>query len=740
MITRFTTLSSRLAVVLAFLFTVAACGGGGSGGFIPDDGSDDAYFVSVVLLDLLGEPTNTVTATKPARLQVTVTKKNRNGSPIPDVVVEASSDIASISPESNTGLTDENGVATFKVESAGSIGAGTITATVQNAPAGTETGTINIQVVKADLRIGYFEGPDFIDGVLDIQPEGELSPGGTANITFAIIDEFGNLADTQERVLFASDCIATGRATLPENPATVIGQGIVNYTANGCEGEDVITASLIDTPSQATGTVSVAPLSSTAGKITFTKADPAVIVVKGTGDGQQRLEKMTVSFLVTDTADKPIPGVDVSFELSTTEGGLALSNATATSNSSGAATTEVTAGSVPTTFFVFATIDAKGVSTTTEVLAVSTGVADQRGISLTVTGGGNVIENGFNVDGVEREITVKMRDKFGSPVLSGTTALFVAEYGRIDPSCSLGISNGARVEGIPTTGECKVLWTSDDPRMPSDSSLVKTITAVGCGSYTGGRGPCPDDLGAARGGRSTISVSANGEEWFDDANNNNRYDDGETFENLPESFTDYNEDGVYTPVIGARCDNPPTSTDDCKGAGADEPYNDRNDDGRYNTNNNPALYNGILCPAEGDGVFCSTELVDVRAEVVLILSDASSWDSALVNPGIKQKVNTTNWGDEYVVYISDQYNNPPPAGSTVKIEPLGDCTLQSPANISVPNKTTPGAITVDVETDGEGVDGNIRVTLLATDGSTYEKTYGCEVRDPNDPDDGRIDR
>ena len=734
MFNRFATLSSRLAVMLAVLFTVAACGGGGSGGFIPDDSADDRYFVSVVLLDLLGEPTNTVTATKPARLQVTVTKKNRNGAPIPDVVVQASSDIATISPESNTGLTDENGVATFKVESGGSIGAGTITATVQNAPAGTEAGSINIQVIKADLRIGYFEGSDFIDGVLEIQPEGELSPGGTASLTFAVVNEFDNLADTQESVLLASDCLAKGLATVPENPATVIGQTSINYTAKGCEGDDVITATLIDTPSQASGTVSIAPLSSTAGKITFAQADPAVIVIKGTGDDQQRKEKATVTFRVTDTADTPVPGVDVSFKLSTVAGGLALSNATATSNNSGLVTTEVTAGSVPTTFFVFATIDAKGISTTTDVLAVSTGVADQRGISLTVTGGGNVIENGFNVDDVEREITVRMRDKFGSPILSGTIAVFDAEYGRIDPSCSLGISNGARLEGTPPTGECKVLWTSDEPRMPSDSSLVKTISTKSCASYTGGRGPCPDDLGAARGGRATISVSADGEEWFDDANGNNRYDEGETFENLPESFTDHNEDGVYTPVIGARCDNPPTSTDDCNGAGADEPYNDRNGDGRYNTNSSPAQYNGLLCPAEGDGVFCSTELVDVRTEVILILSDALSWDSALVNTRTKKKETNTIWGDDFVVYISDQYNNPPPAGSTVKIEPLGDCTLQSPASVSVPNKTSPGAIAVDVQTDGEGVDGDVRVTLLAGDGSTYETTYDCVVRDPNEPD------
>ena len=69
-------------------------------------------------------------------------------------------------------------------------------------------------MVKADLRIGYLEGPDFIDGILDIQPEGELSPGGTAAITFAVVDEFGNLADTQESVILASDCIAKGLATV----------------------------------------------------------------------------------------------------------------------------------------------------------------------------------------------------------------------------------------------------------------------------------------------------------------------------------------------------------------------------------------------------------------------------------------------------------------------------------------------------------------------------------------------
>ena len=75
MITRFATLFSRLAAMLAVIFTLVACGGGGGGGgFIPDDEAEDRYFISMVLLDLLGEPTNTVTSTLPARLEVRVTK------------------------------------------------------------------------------------------------------------------------------------------------------------------------------------------------------------------------------------------------------------------------------------------------------------------------------------------------------------------------------------------------------------------------------------------------------------------------------------------------------------------------------------------------------------------------------------------------------------------------------------------------------------------------------------------
>jgi hypothetical protein len=740
MITRLATFNGRLAILFAFLIGLAACGGGGggdgdnSGGFLPDDSSDNIYYVDVVLLDALGEPTNTVTTTRPNRLEVTVTKKNKNGAPIADVIVTVASTIADIDPDQGSGLTNADGVATFRVQSTGTLGAGTITASVDNAPAGTETASINIQVVKANLRLGYFEGTDFIDGMIDVQPKETLSPGGTAYLTFSVVDEFGALAVTDEQVKLASQCIGGNFATLnPANPISITGQATVAYTANGCEGDDIITGTLVDTPSQATATVSIAPLSSTAEKVVPVSADPPVIVLKGTGDGVIRKETTTLKFRVTDASGRPIPNVDVAFDLSTRVGGLALGDTEDTSDINGNVTTTVTSGDAPTRFLVFATLVDSGISNTSEPLAVSTGVPEQRGISLSISGGGNVIENGFNEEGVERLITVRMLDKFGAPAPNGTRALFDAEYGEVDLSCVLGVANGGGVSaGTPDTGECTVLWTSERPQ-PGDPDLVKTINdGANCSSHNG-TGPCPEDLGSLRGGRSTVSVRAEGDEWFNDANENNQYDEGEEFENLPEAFTDYNEDSLYTPAYSNPDCGSATSLADCKAAGADEPFFDLNNNGIYNKFNNPAQYNGILCPPEGDKVFCSRSPVDVRADAVLVLSDATSWDAALADVAARTKVGSTTWGRNYMVYISDQYNNPPPAGSRITVTPSGDCELLSPSTFEVPNKVTPGAFGFELKTDGEGELSDVRVSMNSSDGSSFSRTFGCKVRIPPDP-------
>ena len=86
-----------------------------------------------------------------------------------------------------------------------------------------------------------------------------------------------------------------------------------------------------------------------------------------------------------------------------------------------------------------------------------------------------------------------------------------------------------------------------------------------------------------------------------------------------------------------------------------------------------------------------------------------------------------------MVYISDQYNNPPPAGSRITVTPSGDCELLSPSTFEVPNKVTPGAFGFELKTDGEGELSDVRVSMNSSDGSSFSRTFGCKVRIPPDP-------
>jgi hypothetical protein len=202
-----------------------------------------------------------------------------------------------------------------------------------------------------------------------------------------------------------------------------------------------------------------------------------------------------------------------------------------------------------------------------------------------------------------------------------------------------------------------------------NQDLIQTTlddNSYDCPSHTGAFGPCPDDLGAIRGLRSTVTVTVVGEEYFIDGNGNGIYDAGETFENLPEAFTDHNEDGVYTPFAGPNCPNPPSSGENCAAAGLSEEFIDFNGDGQYSLNVDPntgeGVYNGSLCPVEGDGVYCSRDLLNVRADLVLTLSAIEGNLEALIaNTRNRPNVATDRIteGDQHVIYIADIFNNAP---------------------------------------------------------------------------------
>ena len=103
--------------------------------------------------------------------------------------------------------------------------------------------------------------------------------------------------------------------------------------------------------------------------------------------------------------------------LTTDVGGLEFTPFSDVTDEDGFASTNVFSGDVATVVRVVATMDASDglgeISAVSDVLTVSTGLPDQNSISLSVSDS-FVVEEGFTVDGVTRQITVRMADKFNN--------------------------------------------------------------------------------------------------------------------------------------------------------------------------------------------------------------------------------------------------------------------------------------------------------------------------------------
>lgn len=735
MIIRGATRSSRLAVILAFLFAITACGGGGGGGDSFYDGDKDEDGLRLTILDPEGNETDTVTASSPGTLKVSV----RNGGS--GIVVSASTDIGLLFPASGTALTNGNGVATFQLEAGAQRGGGTVTASA-SVDDETVTGNKGFQVGETGLRLGYYdEDGTFLENQIEVQPQSTLAAGGNAQLSVVILDDDGERVTTVEEVRFNSGCLSGGQATInPANPATSVnGKASTLYTAAGCTGLDEVTASLAGASAQAFADLNIASPETNA--INFISAEPTLIVLRGTG-GENRDETSEVKFKVVDGSGLPLQGIPVDFSLSTFVGGLSLSTDSTLSGGDGEVAVIVQAGDVATVVRVIATVDdgdGEPVSTVSDQLTVTTGLPDQDSISLSLGACGDsgslVVGGAFNTDGLCRTLTVAMADKFNNPVVDGTAAVFTTEYGAIVGSCAT------------TDGICSVEWRSQEPRLPtlSGDDYVRTIDDpdYSCSFHNGNGGPCPHDLGYIRGGRSGILVHAIGEESFVDRNGNGILDEDEKdlFQNMPEAFLDKNEDGVYTPDLD-ECVASPMGSLQCI-AGQEEIFVDFNSNDAYDRNDNPAQYNGLLCPPEGDGVWCSRELIHVRDQHNVTMGDGPNFYIHLVRNG--RVVDSSDSNTDQEIFISDTYNNPPPGGSTVTYSTTDNCKIIGPSSTDVLDVSGVGngafvwGLTTEIDsTGGEVKPGTVIVTLAAPT-VTIAWTFPCTGDGtPIDCDDGSV--
>ena len=748
------------------------------------------FSLKSTVYDRNGTPTLTASTGDSLNLDVTLTDE-RFEAPIPNQVVSVNiGELGVITPPSGKAVTNANGEVRFTIEVGEVTGAYPITVSMI-VPGGGVSDSLTLSIGQAERLIGHIDTEgNFVEGVIKVTPEESLSPGGTALLSIAVVDEDFQPITNAEQVTLSSSClIGNLAASEPASPITMGASISIDYVLQGCEGEDLVTAKLVSSGAEASAVIDIAR--PTVGKIIFVQAEPELIALRGSGSASDIAESSTVAFLVTDGANNPVPNVRVNFSLAQTVGGLALectgssyclyataedrvlgrsSRATALTSPAGETTTRVLSGTVASPVQVLAYADLNGngsqdidePATTSKTLVASTGIPDQNSISLSSTFLN--VEGAYEIDGKSASLTVRMADSFNNPVPQGTAAVFSTELGSIVSSCTT-------VDGL-----CSVNWSSQSPRS-SDTvdqySLPITISEnldsstpnrYRCPSHRENHGPCPDDIadpnvnppGAPRGGRSTILVTATGEESFIDRDGNGRYDQGEFWTNLTEAFIDHNEDGIYTPAQRANCLDP-TAADDVCLAGFEEQFVDRNTNGAFDLNNSPpaapgsslpdGLFNGVLCPLadEAEGI-CSRELVDVRDSLVIVnaFENAAHYDLLLINRYSRFEPTSLEENFFYDLYISDPFNNPPPPGTTIDFDGSGDCApvTETPP---VPDTNQAGAFssslvvaTMDYTQSLEEAQGSdpdlITIKLSLPNGSFTTKTYACQVyRCADDP-------
>ncbi len=330
-----------------------------------------------------------------------------------------------------------------------------------------------------------------------------LAAGGGTSLTVSLVTSEGNFFLEDTTITFSSACIAQNLATAP-SVSTSTGIATTTYSATGCSGADVITASASagGQAVSATGTVTVA--AAVVGSIQFISATPQKIGLQGTG-GVGLPETSTVIFRVVDATGGPVAGSSVTFALDTSVGGITITPATAVSGADGRVQTIVKSGTVASSVRVSATVDGLGIGTQSSQLVITTGLPDNDSVSLAVACT-NV--EGLTLDGTEVPVTVRLADRYNNPVPDGTAVTFNTEGGNILGSCQTATTS-------TQSGLCSVTWTSSNPR-PAN-------------------------------GRSTILATAIGEESFVDVNSNGIFDGVDTWTDLAEAYRDDNENSAYDP-------------------------------------------------------------------------------------------------------------------------------------------------------------------------------------------------
>lgn len=473
-------------------------------------------------------------------------------------------------------------------------------------------------------EIGYGEGTSFQKGAIGINnTTSTLSAGGSALLTINVVSSTNNLVTSSVDITFNSPCVASGEAILESagvvsNKVTATnGSATILYTANGCVGNDLITASASIGEAVKNATINIAIESDTIQSMKFIDVSEGQISLKGVGGNETSL----VRFQVLGSTGAPIKDVDVDFALSTTIGGMKLTNLSSKTDKSGYAVTTIQAGTIHTAVRVTATSKTTNIFTTSDPITVSTGIPDQKSMSLSAT---DLFPIGWDIDGVESSINIRLGDAFNNPPPKGTAVAFTTEGGLVVDRCNTD-------EG----GSCSVKWTSQNPkptRNSPDETVERKLCVDSLGNWVSDYSACRLE----RAGRVTVLATSTGNESFIDKNGNGYFDSTDQFYNS----TTGGDCSPNAPVLSAETPAN-SSTKPCDDLGEayldkDESFNHGDDeefidftsalvegtpDNAFSAGN--GIYNGALCTSEGEAAkICTKNQVTIRRNLVLIMTSS----------------------------------------------------------------------------------------------------------------------
>jgi hypothetical protein len=212
-----------------------------------------------------------------------------------------------------------------------------------------------------------------------------------------------------------------------------------------------------------------------ANAINFLDVNPAdkSIVLAGSG-GNGRSESATLRFRIVDKNNTPVKGVAVSFAVVPSTD-VTLNIPTALSDADGVVVTTVSSKSVATAVVIKATVDGKTITSQSDQLLVTTGIATQAGFDLSAS----KYNLNYGISGDSSDVTVRIRDVNGNLVADGVPVVFTTNYGAVGTSSRGGC--------VTVSGGCVVTYFVQAPRPPDGTyARITGSTQIGNGTSVSG--------------------------------------------------------------------------------------------------------------------------------------------------------------------------------------------------------------------------------------------------------------